>query len=242
MDLHPSHTLLPGRIGNMEISFFSTPFVSLNGGSLVLPEHIHEAHPLKGGSQYLVRTPPLNLNRNVVSHYFFGIDDTPFLTTISKRRFDIFKVNGEQAFYESLVPKSIKLMAESNPDQMKRQGDIWAIKVADTWSQVAQAVGGYQVAPKSAAKKWRAYQERLFDSRHELTGDIVSGRFIITEVVPKKRIAQNGRGAAFNTKGLPLTLATGYITAPDHPNLFLDDGIYVVDRTTGQVEASSGMD
>lgn len=234
---------IPTRIGSLEIDTANTSFMPfLRGNLLTLPSVVHEVHPLMGGTQYLIRTSVANMNRQPVGHYFFGLDDSPFLTAISRRRFEIFKQEGEQAFYEALKPKSIKLMADGSPNPVKRQGDIWAVKVADAWKDIGPLVGTLVIAPNCKAKRRLNYQQRLFDSRHELTGDIMQDVFVVIDVKPKKRISKNGRGASVNIKALPLTLASGVIKAPDHPHLFIEDGVYAIDRTTGQVEACSGMD
>lgn len=127
-------------------------------------------YPLKDNSQFIYD----DKERTII---FGGMDESHlFLTELTKRPFEIFKKKGEDAFYESLVPKVIKKWSEKISVSYGRQGDWFFVPLKlknkrDLLKLVLNIVL-YHPRERSLLKKSKygiyEYAKTLLNSRHKL--------------------------------------------------------------------------
>jgi hypothetical protein len=241
METQNASRQLPEVIGGLGIVFSYDQWVTPHHieQSFVLPANrIGQAFVLKDGAQAVVTLKFDHMINGNQRAFMFGLDDSPFMTQISNNRFRVLAEQGEEAFYESLKPRVIRLMEEDGCGASRRQGDIWAIKVAPDWSEAKKVVGFREVLSSRQRNAWNA-NFQIFNSRHHLKGEIMSGLSLVIKRTLKKRARP---GHEFNIATIEATLACGKITAPDHPDLDISDAVYLISRTSGQTEACMGMD
>ncbi len=231
---------LPESVGGLSILTHDSWNPEIFGNEFYIPKDVEATHLLLNGEQMLLKLSKDGRYRRLSNSIFLiGIDDhNPFVTRMSSKRYQEFLKNGEKAFYRSLIPKSISLMFEYTSNPILRQGDVWAIKVADDFGDILDGILCFPLAPNqerfTTDKKvlyYSTYSEPLMESRHEIRGDIIKNIFVVT--------SRTRRG---DIKTISLFLGRGAIKAPDHPDLVIDDGVYVVDRTGGQNEMCFGTD
>lgn len=208
---------IPEKIGNVTIVNDPKAWnAARNEGVIILPE-ISEVHILKNDSQALAV-----LKRGQI--IFFGQDDGhPFVAGISKNAFMAFKSAGENAFYEALKPWSMRILSSLTTTPILRQGDIWAIRIADSWKNIGDSIVAFRIAKKY--KKREEDDMPIFRTRHRLTG--ASQRILIEKGRRKSRTKRTVIEVA------EVMIASGKIEAPDHPVLNLADGIYAIARSSG---------
>jgi hypothetical protein len=222
------------QIGDYKVSYGNVfmPRVSLANNEIELPRGC-KLYPLKGGQNYIVSTEHY-ANK---ATYFFGLDEGLFFTRLSQRSIQPFLQSGEEAFYESLKPWIIREFSQRTTDPPKRQGDIWAIRIADNWDTISQEVLGYPTSPC----KEKSGRFNLFNTRHVLDG-FMAAAWITTSQKPARRF-KKGK-AVMKMKGAYVVFGIGTVAAPNHAPMILGDGIYALAQSVGIIPThfGSGLD
>lgn len=127
-------------------------------------------YPLKESSQFIFDDKDKTIR-------FGGMDESHlFLTELTKRPFEIFKKYGEEAFYESLVPKVIKKWSEKTCVSYARQGDWFFIplRIENKWDLVKLALNIIMNHPRGRRNLKKSefgiyeYAKTLLNSRHKI--------------------------------------------------------------------------
>lgn len=85
---------------------------------------------LKNNEQFIVAdgdTPSANIG-------FGGTDENPFLVNLQPFVLGIYLIEGEESFYQALVPPIIRLFSDVLEEDWKRQGDIFALPLPEDWT------------------------------------------------------------------------------------------------------------
>lgn len=232
----------PKQIGTMSIDLdIHGRDPSIDKDRIKIPVTANAVYTLRSSSQLLIQIGPIHPGKSAaydyrmgpVRFYLTGFDDAPFVAPVSRNQFKVFEKEGERAFYESLKPASIKLIESISENFVLRQGDIWAIKISNDWASIIKGSVCFPIETRGMDARI-AKDMLLFGSRHALCGEIM-GLVYITYSSKQKR----GKKI---TKSMAATLGTGIIEAPDHPNLDISDGIYVIARTNRPENFRAGLD
>lgn len=164
-------------------------------------------------------------------NYFFGTDDCvngkPFLTGVSKIAINELHRGGEAAFFDVLMPRVIKKLSTVANAKPLRQGDIYAVKVGTGFIEATEFLStlermGIKILLRDQKKS--VGMHAIFGTRHSLSGDMINAAWLA-----------NGR-----TKRTPsvqqFLLVQGKISAPDHDDLVLGEGVYAVAKSTATFE------
>jgi len=185
-------------------------------------------HPLKDGEQCLAKMTFANGH----SFVFFGKDENPFLTAVTREAFNAFLEGGEEAFFQSLKPLLIIKAEEKLGATAIRQGDIWAVKVSDDWNADLETnlnkLFNYRIHRKSENRE----RYSLYNTNHLFRGQLASAEKIEKAHKRTKIGKKSGqRGLIEYERLTQFYIGTGTITAPDHAEKILDDGAYLICRT-----------
>ena len=163
-----------------------------------------EFHPLQGGRQFVLHLPR-RANTGQFTVFFGGEDESPFITPIAATPLVVLRSKGETGFYESLTPTEIKFLRIRSPDApVRRQGDVWSIRLPDTWSH-------FDRCPRTQKQR-----------THVLgTNHILTGRYL------GKRIVHFDDGL----NDVRVALGEGVMTARDHAPQTLEGGPHAFART-----------
>jgi len=221
-------SVLPTHAGPVELEFSETlalperPLETTQRQRIRLPKHEEmQFHRLKGGQQFLVRYPQnqnLAVNRfNSEPRTFFGgMDESPFITAIKDEAWNAHKEGGEEAFYDALIPETIKKLSQMFPNApVRRQGDIWSIPLPISWEELQ---------PKWKARK--PSRKRKFSTHRQWTMTVLGTNHLL-------------HGKYFSTEQLliggkifsRIALAEGTITAADHKPQAWTGSPHVLART-----------
>lgn len=237
----------PDQVGGLGVAFalYDRAPSIWEGSKLQMPFATNAVHQLLGGTQVLIQVGPIYPGRaphfdstGPERYYLAGIDDGPFVTPISSKKFVAFQKEGEAAFYDSLKPAEIKLIEQVTTNPVRRQGDIWAIKVGESWARPGSDIP-YAIQSAKDSHVFKSTGQWLFESRHSLHGDMNRQVIIAYSSEPKR--SKTGR-PKFKVKSMAAMLGSGLIKAPDHPTLDISDGVYVIARTSRPRNFSPGMD
>lgn len=232
----------PKQIGTMDIELdIHRRIPAIDKDRIYIPVTANAVHVLRNNSQLLVKIGPIHPGKSAaydyrmgpIRFYLTGFDDAPFVAPVSHNQFKAFEKGGEQAFYESLKPASIKLIESKSENSVLRQGDIWAIKISNDWTSIIKGSACFPIETRGMDARI-AKDMPLFGSRHALCGEIM--HFVYITYSSKQK-----RGRKI-TRSMAATLGTGIIEAPDHPNLDISDGIYVIARTNRPENFLAGLD
>lgn len=227
----------------MNISFFPEhrfrpggPYIDFNqeeGEVYKLPGTEKKVYSIADGRQCLVQ--------NSSGRVFFIGKDTdeaahPFATELSPITLSVFENQGEEAFFDALVPEVVKdckiTFCEENH---QRQGEVIAVKIADSWSEAREMLGFtghlekcFHVSKKSGCT--------IPGTQHKLTGErcVMRGKIL-------KRPKNEGKGPkkSINVTGKGCYLVSGILEARDHSPLNLP-GIHLVATTANRVDPRRG--
>ncbi|NTW22468.1 hypothetical protein HGA34_02900 [Candidatus Falkowbacteria bacterium] len=237
----------PDQVGSLGVAFalYDRAPSIWQDTKLQMPFATNAVHQLLGGTQVLIQVGPIYPGRaphfdntGPERYYLAGIDDGPFVTPISSKKFVAFQKDGEAAFYDSLKPAEIKLIESATANPARRQGDIWAIKIGESWDNPGSEIP-YAIQAVKSAKMFESTGQWLFESRHSLHGNLNRRVIIVYSSEPKKSKTSRPK---FKVKSMAATLGSGLIKAPDHPPLDISDGVYVLARTSRPRNFSPGMD
>ena len=193
--------------------------------TIILPEVTKELYPLM--LNQFIAVVSFDKDKKD-SYYFFGIDDRPFVSILSPNAINAFNMFGIEGFYDSLKPWVIKECA-SDSNKPVRQGDIWAIRIAESWGAISKGIfQGKMISYNYKVKTVKSAE--LYYTRHRLTGEL--GQAVI--ITSKKHLARIKSGLKVKNLKTEFTiLGCGELTAPDHEPLDLRDGIYALTRSIG---------
>lgn len=173
---------LPTKAGDATLRF--NPYgkePKREGDIITLPRRkTMELFPLQGGIQYLVKIPEKhicpNCERDVPDYFrvfFLGTDERPFLVEMERQALHPFIKNGEEGFYEAIRPSSLEEVGVClRKVHEERQGDIFALALNVEWKELLQ--GATETVSRfynNAAMRYVS-DERIFGTRHTLTGYI----------------------------------------------------------------------
>ncbi|PLX20898.1 hypothetical protein C0584_03890 [Candidatus Parcubacteria bacterium] len=208
--------------------FMSPPkiFLNVRGKHIILPRNLlREIHMINDGTQAIARFD----YKGPCRYIFFGMDENPFMTGVTRTSWNVFKTQGEKAFYSSLIPDEILEIFALAGKPILRQGDIWATKLADTWHEAVNTVNLHLGLSTKTKHYIEANNHPLFNTNHLLGGGILVASKTI-KISPKKKSRKTRQEPDRNTQ-IDFHLASGTISAPDHEDLVLKNGVYVVARS-----------
>ena len=154
--------IAPGQIGELEVSLGHNREPEVSNSSIVLPAGTQAFYRLK---EYQFIATAID-GRQKVNHFFFGIDESPFMSELAPRAVRAFQQMGATGFYESLKPKVINIFT-TLVNQPVRQGDIWGIKIADGWEEAETLLRDRVISKEKGRRK----KITLFITRHQLHGE-----------------------------------------------------------------------
>lgn len=166
----------------------------------LLPKEIEEVRFLKNGEQFLCfgSQSPRKYG------YFGGVDDGhPFVSRMTSRvPYKAFEQEGEQAFYESLIPSLVTEWSERTHQPFGRQGDWYYCKIKKiTFKSFFRLLG--LIFREPWEEFWSSYffwwrrSGFLGHTRHRVDG------------------------IAIHLFGRSVVIARGILEAPDHPPVLL---------------------
>ncbi|MFC1686596.1 hypothetical protein ACFLZS_01550 [Patescibacteria group bacterium] len=188
-------TMLPQKADMATINFTDADRNPVrNQEEIILPFHPEaEFYPLQEGRQFLYRTSGGNV-------WFGGTDEQPFLTELIPKTLQVFKKHGEGEFYEYLKPYSIQQLEKILGIPSKRQGDIFAIPLERTWSEIKKELA---ILTGEEIEQELVKDYPVLGTRHQL-----AEAFVIST---------------------PRLFAEGGMEAPDHESLILK-GPHILDQ------------
>lgn len=162
-----------------------------------------------------------------VRNVFFGTDPAeggqPFLTGVSKPAINALHLGGEEAFFKALIPRAVAKLASVLKQEVLRQGDFYAVRIGSSWTEAMKNLQALELVGINIREtgKWsRENEQELFRSRHSFTGEMQSMVWLA-----------NGK-----TRRCPsmqhFLLVSGIISAPDHAELDLSDGVFAIAKST----------
>lgn len=220
---------LPSRVGDIDIKYGYTSdcLPGFKEHELVVPLKLGiEIYPICNNMQILIKTTK---DPFVGRCYFGGTDNsperTPFLTEINPNNFVEYENEGEDAFYDSLIPDEIKFFSchprnnqfqkqlfkeeglQKHPNIIKRQGDIFAVPFPHEEEELMTIIGIMGKGKYTIDDDFEeAEGKMLFSTRHSFNGFCLAGDdFVIGE---------------------------GRVSAPDHLPLVLK-GLHLIMRASG---------
>lgn len=168
-----------------------------DNANIVLPDNPEaEFFPLMNGEQFLFRL--VGRVGSETQYWFGGTDECPFLVRLQDGPFYAFQRGGDGSFYAALKPEVITKFEQAFRVPAKRQGDIFAVPVPQTWDEFQRTsllFLGVKQEPQSVKS------QPMFQTRHKLSGLYAEGAQIFGE----RR-----------------TLGEGVLEAPDHSPLKLE--------------------
>jgi hypothetical protein len=204
-----------------------------------------EFHPLKNGEQFLVCYPGKKSRWSPEDRTFFGgMDESPFITSLKDTPLTAFQNNGEDAFYESLIPDVVKLMKKVLPDtEVRRQGDVWSVALPFSWENLPGISQGPKLVNVSGRRRTRLKQRKqnlpaLSDYQARMESLRSEPRFI-PKVLDTRNHSIKGRYVVadhFTIMGKSMAnfkaaLGEGILRAPDHAELELLGRAHLLART-----------
>lgn len=208
-----------------------------------------EIHLLKGGVQFLVMYPGTKTrwgSRCDGRTFFGGMDESPFITSLEDVPVAAFRAQGEDAFFEALIPHQIKTLQRRFPDaSVSRQGDVWSFKLPYSWDELrAQVIPKPKYLPVGG--RGRFYRAKMERENHRMR---VGYRMQIGQFNYLKSSPPHARvlGTNHSIKGpggyvslqtienglgpFHMFVAEGMLTAPDHAPQVLQGGPHLMVRT-----------
>lgn len=173
-----------------------------------------EIHPFKNNLQFIYSNYNGNYNGRDKRIMFGGIDEfSLFITELQNKPFSIFKKQGEEAFYESLVPKIIKNWSKKTGCQYGRQGDWFftPLKLKNKYHFLKLALCIILRHPKAKSQLEKStfgiyeYSKSLLNTRHKL------------EIMPNSEKYQIIEFPS------AMLIAKGTLSAPNHSSIILDE-------------------
>jgi hypothetical protein len=216
----PNTNVLPEKLGEVEI---------IETMDVLQPRR--HSNKIFFPTNLVKRVVPLNdetalaqlSQRGVGRYVFFGMDESSFLTGITKTAFEIGQQKGADAFFDSLIPLFIKLLNQKIGHPIKRQGDMFAVKVGASWAEAHETLAGLQNI--TTADKVRTRQSvDVFQTRHVFTGNIQSCNAVTMK--PKRLKMKKRHVSNMYASKTHFYLVSGVLNAPDHNTLELQDGIF----------------
>lgn len=238
--------ILPKEIGGFKVvqGNFGTRLVEAGDKShfsLPKDEEVEKFFSFDNGALHLLKSKAVTHYSRMVksSSYFLGIDEidgTPFCAAVPDRLVSVFENEGSDNFFDELVPKTIKFLIPFCNNQIMRQGDFFALKVAESWEEIERKnkIGGYEIAPnglKTSIFEKGGLGSRLFRTRHSLCGKGANAQIVLSKKMSKR--------GGFVQRTRAIFIASGVIEAPNHKPLNLD-GVYIVERSAGLIDEMCG--
>jgi hypothetical protein len=212
---------LPEKIGNSEVKISENWSPRQSGNTFFFPPDLKWVYPLSE-QQFLAAWS----FRDKDHYYFFGIDEDPFISELSPRSIHSFIFGGAYEFYESLKPWVVTEFASAENIPI-RQGDIWAIRVADDWGRLSEGMLKNRIISRKPQKRTT---DSLYHTRHRLEGEI--GQAVLA--ASDKQLNRLKAGMTVkNLKTEFVMLGNGILSAPNHKTVELPHGIYGFARTIG---------
>lgn len=206
------------RFGVAEVEFETSAEPVRRDNVLALPFAFSDVqmHTLLGGEQFLLTTAGRT--------FFGGTDEQPFLVELRPFHRERFERDGEEAFYQGLMPARMRRYEASIGTQAVRQGDIYALPLGTSW----EALEHYFIRSTS----------------YRMSLDVREG----THVVDRTRHTLEGRWTTRRVRlprdrgytSLQGFTAEGVLHAPDHDDVALD-GPHLLMRTQGIIEPRRGQ-
>lgn len=232
---------LPTHAGPVELDFSTShrrPERPQNQNRLLLPvTPTMRFTPLKDGTQFVLEFDP---SSRWAGRIFGGFDEAAFVTGLEEKPVAALHQGGEEAFFEALIPPAVRKLQEKFPGAPAiRQGDIWAVRIPLCWFDLGKSVypdGTFAGLTRRKRNKKLAHMrkmKRTFDvtlqrgdrhvlrTNHSLKGHIAHRNHQVIEDLPVGTCA----------------FATGILSAPDHADRDLTDGVHVLFRTAGLTSA-----
>jgi len=207
---------LPQKAGMTLLEFQACGLPCRRGNTITLPNNPeHEFFPLKQGEQFLFRLNRTDYNGKTKYDYLFGgTEHASFLVSLTPEPFEAFQRGGEAAFFNSLKPEVIKKCEELFGGNCLRQGDIFAVPLPYTWDELNKMS---RLSSGKICQDSQTTNEKLFGTRHVFVGIC----------------------ARFSVLGKSHFIGTGTLTAPDHPPLVLNNGIFLFAQTYGLCDSTN---
>jgi hypothetical protein len=172
-------------------------------------------YPLKGGEQFLLHYPQAWGGGDA---FFGGMDESPFITPLMTPALVAHAIGGEIGFFEALTPAPIKRLKAKFPDAcIRRQGDIWSIKLPWSWDELL-TVHYKQSERKKNKIRFPHHKSRtaeVLGTEHKLTGKYYPVGILMID------------GAEIHS----VSVGEGTLRARDHADQVLEDGPYAFART-----------
>lgn len=161
-----------------------------------------------------------------VRNVFFGTDPAeggqPFLTGVSKPAINALHLGGEEAFFKALIPRAVAKLASVLKQEVLRQGDFYAVRIGASWTEAMKNLQALELVGINIREngKWsRENEQELFRSRHSLTGEMQSMVWLAKGKTRRCPSMQH------------FLLVSGIISAPDHADLDLSDGVFAIAKS-----------
>lgn len=243
-------TEIPKRAGDAEIVFEEDEYGRLptrNGDIIRLPNgEDNQFFPLMDTRQFLFRnvegekkqrfdaeTPQTPLasfllgsrrfgRQDGTQVYFGGTDEKPFLTELTRVAYQALIDEGEEFFYQSLVPSRVAHLGHLWGALPKRQGDIWALPLpCDVWELNGPTLDLADLPVTFVVTDSEHTSLQLCLSRHQLVKGLV-WRIRVTE--NRISIEQGVNSLAAARPSIEnIVVCQGLIQAPDHTDLVLQE-------------------
>ncbi|OHB21011.1 MAG: hypothetical protein A3J67_05165 [Parcubacteria group bacterium RIFCSPHIGHO2_02_FULL_48_10b] len=170
------------------------------GSKIVIPADAPgEFRTLAGGEKFLLKFD------GEASVWFGGTDEQPFLAELDLEVYNAFVEGGEKTFLEELKPPIIRFVERAFNVEVKRQGDILAVRLAKDWPELH----------KRRLINWSGLTEKssLLGTQHYLKGRIAP-------VLP--HCLQEYLGGDAPVPLTALMICEGVVTTHDHAPLELN--------------------
>lgn len=200
-------TSLPDQFGQARVAFGTSDWrPNRRGSTLFFPFRLDQVdiYPLQNGEQFLL--VPKDGWGWQIGPYFGGTDERPFVTEVARHYAETFLRDGEDAFYEALVPPVIKILQERIGGQLRRQGDIFALPLPLSWTEMCAEYRRHKASGKRRMVTGSG-ATRVLGTRHQLSGCWAK----------REPVFRHG-GQLVNVY---TRVVQGTLSAPDHADLVL---------------------
>ncbi len=186
-----------------------------------------EFFPLKGRAQFVFKVPNDFARHDYGESgiYFGGTDEQPFLASLEEGPLEALLEGGEEAFYDYLVPPSIKKASQIFGAGYSRQGDIFAVPCPGLdWNLVEL---NHLIFSEEPEIHEEVKDHSVFGTRHTFNGLWLQAAGFRVEP------GDGYEPDAVSSLELPSAFVDGVLTAPDHRPLEVRGAIHLVVQMEG---------